>query len=451
VTSEISGQCGFSAAPLLGQARRELPSFLNRLDIQPDWESMAEYLETLEQKQPALNFGTLTGHSTLRYSVLGGSDRPATSSEREAMSRLLAQTMEEGALGFSSGLFYAPGSYADHAELVALGEVAAARGGLYASHIRNEASRQAAALEEAVSVGRDTGARVEISHLKLAGRGQWGQAEHLLSRLDAIRQEGVDLGWDQYPYPASATSLSSVIPPAFHAGGTQALLGRLCDPQIRVEIARTLRAGGSERSWEDPTEARGWDRILLSFYPPQPELSGRTIAAIAREWGIDPLSLALDLILESQAQATMVDFCMNEADVAAILSHPKTAVASDAEALAAEGPLVEGVPHPRAFGTFPRVLGRYVRQQGLLSWEEAIRKMTSLPASRLNLRNRGVVWEGAFADLVVFDPSTIADTAEFSAPHRYPTGIVHILVNGCPVICDGHQTQERPGRILQLG
>ncbi len=362
------------------------------------------------------------------------------------MAHLLTQALEEGALGLSSGLFYAPGSCADHDEIAALARVAAAHGGLYASHVRNESAGLTAALQEAVAVGRATGVRTEIAHLKLGARPQWGGADRLLAWLDGIRAGGVDLGWDQYPYTAAATSLDALVPPAFHAGGTEALLARLRDPQARAEIGRMLTAGGAP-DWENMIESSTWDDIVLSFYPPRPELAGRTLAEIAA--GTDPLETALDLILESEAQAAMVHFCMDEGDVAAILRHPHTAIVTDAEALAVDGPLAEGVPHPRAYGTYPRVLARYVRERGLLSWEEAVRKMTSLPAARLGLRDRGVVREGAFADLVVLDPETIADTATFTRPHRYPAGIRHVLVNGQLAVADGELTAARPGRVLR--
>ena len=447
VTTELSGLCGFSAAPLLSQARDELLVLLNRLRLKPDWETMADYLARLERQGIALNFGTLVGHGMLRYAVLGGTDRPADPSEREAMARLLAQALEEGGLGLSSGLFYAPGFYADHHEIAALARVATAYNGLYATHIRNESAGLRASLEEAIAVGRATGVRVEISHLKLADRARWGQAETLLAWLDEARAEGVDLSWDQYPYPAASTSLDAVVPPAFHAGGTTAMLARLGEPGVRAEIAQMLTSGGPPE-WEN-TLSPYWEDILLSLYPPRPELEGQTIAAIAEAAGKDPLEVALDLIIESEAQAGMVHFCMDEGDVATILCHPYTAVITDSEALAADGPLAEGVPHPRGYGTYPRVLARYVHERGLLTWEEAIRKMTSLPAERLGLRDRGIVHEGAFADLVVLDPERVADTATFTDPHRYPAGIHHVLVNGRFAVYHGEQTQERPGRILR--
>ncbi len=450
VTTEISGQCGFSAAPLLGLARDELPVFMNRLGLEADWVAMADFLARLEGQGLALNFGTLVGHGNVRYAVMGGADGPAAPTERQAMALLLAQALEEGGLGLSSGLFYAPGSYADHGEMAALAREAAVRGGLYASHIRNEAGGLFASVDEALAVGRAAGVRVEIAHLKLASRDRWGQADRLLAHLEAACSEGLDLGWDQYPYPASATSLDAIIPPPFHAGGREALLGRLRDPASRAAIAAAL-GPGEEQPWESIQESSSWDRLLISSYPPQPELAGRSLTDIAGERGQEPLEAALDLILESGAQAGMVHFSMDERDVATILLHPLTAVVTDAEALAVDGILAEGVPHPRAFGTYPRVLARYVRERGLLSWEEAVRRMTGLPAERLGLRQRGVVREGAFADLVVFDPASIADTATFTAPHCYPEGIRHVLVNGQFVVREGQQTQSFPGRVLRRG
>jgi N-acyl-D-aspartate/D-glutamate deacylase len=304
------------------------------------------------------------------------------------------------------------------------------------------------AVQEALGVARASGVPVEIAHLKLASRDHWGQAEQVLAHLDAARAEGLDVGWDQYPYTAASTILSAAVPPQFHAGGTAALLQRLQDPQERAQIAHTIRTD-VEGDWENLTSDSGWDRILLSSHPTRPELAGRTIADIAAADSAVPLETTFDLILETEAKAMIVDFCMDEGDVATILRHPSTVVVTDAEALAADGPLSAGTPHPRAYGTYPRVLSRYVREQGLLTWEDAIHKMTRLPAERVGLRDRGVVWEGAFADLVVLDPEAIADTATYAEPHQYPEGIHHVLVNGRFVVQDGVQTEERPGSVLR--
>lgn len=449
VTTEISGQCGTSAAPLAGQAKDELSVWATRFGLAPpDWRSLADYLEVVERGDVALNFGTLVGHDNLRYAVIGSADRSPTPVELDRMARMLAQALEEGGLGFSSGLFYAPGSYADVAELAALGQVVATYGRPYATHVRNEGTGLVAALDEAIAVGRASGAPVEISHLKLASRAHWGQAEHVLAHLDSARAEGVEVSWDQYPYTAAATTLDAAVPPRFHADGTAALLARLRDPRERTEIARAI-ATGAESDWENMALNSGWANIVLSFHPTCPGLVGHAIAEIAASRGADPLETALDLILETQAQAEIVDFCMDERDVETILRHPCTIVVTDAEAQAADGPLAKGTPHPRGYGTFPRVLARYVRERGVLTWEEAIHKMTGLPAGRLDLRDRGTVREGAFADLVVLDPATVSDTATFAEPCHYPEGIRHVLVNGRFVVRDAAQTKERPGRVLR--
>jgi N-acyl-D-amino-acid deacylase len=447
ITSEISGQCGISAAPVAGHARDEVRIWAARYELEPDWNSLADYLAVIEREGAALNFGTLVGHGNLRQVVMGGADRPASGQERQRMAEILAQNLEEGALGLSSGLFYAPGSYADVAELSALAEVAASHGAYYASHIRNEGLLLDASLQEAMEVGRRSGARVQISHLKLASRAHWGEAPRVLAELDAARSAGLDLGWDQYPYAAAATSLDAVVPPAFHAGGTAALLQRLRADEGRTQIAEALADDNS--SWENLALDPGWEGITISFHPGRHDLQGKTIAQIAASRSSPPLETALDLVVETEAQAEIVIHCMDERDITAILRHPNTTIGSDAEAVAADGPLAEGKPHPRTYGTFPRVLGRYVREQGLLTWQEAIHKMTGLPASRLRLRERGVVHEGAFADLVVFDPHTIADTATYADPHRYPEGIRHVLVNGRFVVYGGSLTDERPGRVLR--
>jgi N-acyl-D-amino-acid deacylase len=447
VTSDISGQCGSSAAPLAAQAREELRVWAARYGLEPAWNSLADYLAVVEGQGIALNFGTFVGHGNLRQMVMGGADRPALAEETQTMGKMLARSFEEGALGLSSGLFYAPSSYADITELSALAQVVADYGGCYASHIRNEGPFLEAALEEAMEVGRLSGARVEISHLKLASRAHWGQAGRVLALLDAARIEGLDLAWDQYPYVAAATSLDAIVPPAFHSGGTAALLQRLRTEKDRARIALAL--ADEDSSWENLALDPGWEDIVLSFHPSQPDLEGSTIAQIAAGRGSRPLETALGLIVESEAQAEIVIHCMDERDVATILCHPCTMISSDAEAVAADGPLSEGKPHPRTYGTFPRILGRCVREQGLLTWEEAIHRMTGLPAARLRLRDRGVVREGAFADLAVFDPQIIADTATYEDPHHYPEGIQQVLVNGRFVVHDGRQTDERPGRVLR--
>jgi N-acyl-D-amino-acid deacylase len=449
ITSEVSGQCGLSVAPLVGQARDEFAVWAARWELEPGWTSLEDYFRILEGQGLALNFGTLTGHGNLRNAAMGSAARPPTGAELGAMEKMLAQSLEQGSLGLSSGLFYTPSSYAGPLELAVLGQVVVERGGLYATHIRNEGRRLRNSIEEALDVARASGVPVQISHLKLASRDLWGQADQVLDQLEAARAEGLDLGWDQYPYTAAATTMDSMVPPQFHDGGKEALLRRLGNPKDRAEIAQAIMTD-TESDWENLTGS-GWDNLLLSHHSTQPDLAGRTIADIAAARELDPMETVLDLILETEAQAMIVDFCMDERDVATILRHPMTSIVTDAEAVAAEGPLSAGAPHPRGYGTYPRVLARYVREQALLTWEEAIHKMTGLPAARLGLRDRGNVREGAYADLVVFDPDTIADRATYAEPHQYPQGIHHVLVNGRFVVQDGVQTAELPGMTLRGG
>jgi N-acyl-D-amino-acid deacylase len=448
VTTEISGQCGISAAPLFGHTRNQLSTWINVVGVEPTWTHMWEYLEQLEKKRLAINYGTLVGHSNLRYAVTSGEDSALKPLELIEMRVILAQALEEGALGMSSGLFYTPSSYADESEISALCGTLDLFNGLYATHIRNEGSNLERSLQEAIRVGVSVDVRVHISHLKLASRSLWGQAERILALLDHARQRGIDLSWDQYPYAAAATTLDAVIPPRFHSGGSDALRQRLRDPQMREAIIQAIK-NEVDTEWENVVFESGWDHIQISSHPTRREWVGRTVTDIAAENGRDPYEMVLDLVLESPSQVEMIDFCMHEDDVEAILRHPATIIVSDAQTLAPDGPLSQGLPHPRAYGTYPRVLGYYVRERNSLTWEEAVHKMSAMPAERLDLEARGLIRQGYFADLMVFDPQMIADRATYTDPHRYPTGIQHVLVNGEFALRDGEQTEARAGQVLR--
>jgi N-acyl-D-amino-acid deacylase len=448
VTTEISGQCGISAAPLFAHAKHELPAWTNINDIELTWTHMQEYLTQVEEKRLAINYGTLVGHSNLRYAITLREDRAIKPLELIEMRVILAQALEEGALGMSSGLFYTPGSYADGPELSALGGTLNLFDGLYATHIRNEGSYLEQALKEAIQVGTSAHVPVHISHLKLTSRSLWGQAERILALLEHARQMGIDLSWDQYPYAAAATTLDAVIPPRFHSGGLDNLLLHMQDPGVRADIIRAMQTE-VDTTWENMVFESGWDRIQISSHPDRREWVGRTIADVAVENGRDPYEFALDLVLETRSQVEIIDFCMFEEDVEAILCHPDTIIVTDAQTHAPDGLLSQGSPHPRAYGTYPRILGHYVRERNLLTWEDAVRKMSVLPAERLKLEARGLIREGYYADLVVFDPHRIADRATYSDPHQYPTGIHYVLVNGQIAIQDGEQTEARAGQVLR--
>lgn len=440
VTTVVVGNCGGSSAPAVGLAAEELERDIARFDLERTWTSFGEYLEAIEARGTALNFCSLVGHGTLRQSVMGGERRPPTAGELAAMRAMLASCLEEGAVGLSTGLIYAPSSYADTDEIVALAEVAARYGGLYASHIRNEGTRLFEAVEEAIAVGRRSGARVELSHHKAAGRANWGRVKRSLAMIAAAREDGVAVVADQYPYTASSTGLSVVVPGWAHEGGTAALVERLRDPDVRRRIR------------EEATETeRRWDAIVIARARQHRELEGQTVAAIAAERGVEPLETACDLLVAEEGRVAVVIHSMHEDDVQEVMRAPFVCVGSDSSAVAPYGPLAEGKPHPRAYGTFPRVLGRYVRELEVLSLEEAVRKMTSLAASQVGLRDRGVVAEGCWADLVVFDPLTVADSATFEDPHRYPAGIDAVIVNGALQLADGEASAGLHGRVLRLG
>jgi N-acyl-D-amino-acid deacylase len=357
------------------------------------------------------------------------------------MEALLEVALRQGAWGMSTGLIYPPGSYATIAEIVALARVLARHGAVYTSHIRGEGETLLTALAEAVQVGRESGARVQVSHLKALGRKNWGRGREALGLLEAARREGVDVAADQYPYEATSTALSALVPAWAHAGGVQALLGRLAAPELRdrlsAEIAGAMEARG------------GADRVQVARVGSagNAALSGRTVQEIAGRWGVPPEAAVTRLLLEEKAEVGAVYFSLSPEDVAAIMVSDIVAVGSDGLALSAAEDR-DQAPHPRSYGTFPRVLGQYVREQRRLSLPLAIHKMTGLPSSRMGLSDRGRIRPGHAADLVLFDPATVRDRADFQDPHRYATGIEYVAVNGSLVIERGQSTGRRPGRVL---
>jgi N-acyl-D-amino-acid deacylase len=440
VTTVVAGNCGSSSAPAIGLGADEVDRRLARHAMARTWTSFDEYLAAVERARPAINFCSLVGHGRLRQAVIGGARRAPSGGELSAMRALLASSLEEGAVGLASGLIYPPSSYADGEELTALGAVVARYGGLYASHVRNEGSRLVEAVEEGIAVGRRSGARVQLSHHKAAGRRNWGRVTMTLDIIARARDEGVDVAADQYPYTASSTGLAVVVPDWAHEGGTDALLERLRDPEMRRRIEA------------DETETeRSWEAIVIARARRHPDLVGRSIAEVAADRGLAPLAAACDLLLEEDGAVPIVIHSMCEEDVRTVLGAGFVCVGSDSSAVAVDGPLSEGQPHPRAYGCFPRVLGRYVRELGVLPAEEAIRKMTSLTATRLGLRARGEVREGWFADLVVFDPDRVADAATFERPHRYAVGIEAVIVNGAVTLERGRVSDGRHGRVLRRG
>jgi N-acyl-D-amino-acid deacylase len=446
VTTEVVGNCGFSPAPVAAEFRDDLRGFALYV---PDgmtfaWPTFGDYLRAFDADGTALNVVHLVGHGTLRIAAMGFARRPPTGTELARIQRLMADAMDDGAWGISTGLIYAPGSYATTEEIVAVAGAAARARGFYASHIRGEGATLLDAVGEAISVGREADMPVQVSHIKAAGRPNWGMVRQALALIDAARAEGLDVRADVYPYTASSTTLRTLLPDWALEGGVDAMLKRLADPTERARV----RAAVESPSAESLVNRVGWDNVMISCCARRKDAEGRRLSEIGAARGLDPLDAALELIVDEKGRAYMILFQLDEADLRTALAHPHVMIGSDGSSLAPYGPLAEGKPHPRSYGTFPRVLGEYVREQRTLSLATAVHKMTGLPAARLGLRDRGVVRAGARADLVVFDAGRVADRATYEDPHRYPDGIEHVVVNGRFVIKHGEHTGSLPGRIL---
>jgi N-acyl-D-amino-acid deacylase len=447
VTTEVVGNCGFSPAPVSDAHVDDLRGFALYLPKGMDfsWRSVGDYLRRFDADGTALNVIQLVGHGTLRIAAMGFARRPPTAAEMTEMERLLADGIEEGAWGLSTGLIYAPGSFADTAEIVRLGKVAGRHRGFYASHIRGEGATLLDAIAEAIQVGREGELPVQVSHIKAAGRPNWGKVTRALEMIEAAQREGLDVQADAYPYTASSTTLRTLLPDWALEGGVEAMLRRLADPAERARIRREIEAPPGGQSVLDRV---GWENILVSYCRRRKDAEGKRLSEIAAARGADPIEAAMDLIADEEGKAYMVMFQLAEDDVRRALAHPSVMIGSDGSALAISGELGEGKPHPRSYGTFPRVLGEYAREQRVLSLAQAVHKMTAMPARRLGLRDRGVVRVGARADLALFDARRVADRATFEDPHRYPEGIEHVIVNGRFVIKHGEHTGSLPGRVL---
>jgi N-acyl-D-amino-acid deacylase len=440
VTLVVCGNCGGSSAPAHGLAAEEADKEYERLGITRTWSSFYEYTGAVEQNGAAINVCSFVGHGTLRMCVMGAQARPPTPAELAEMRGLLGRAMDEGAIGLASGLIYPPSAYGNTDELSALCEIVRSHGGLYASHIRDEGAKLLEAVEENLEIGRRSKVRVQLSHHKASGRKNWGKVKESVAKIEEARRAGVDVQADQYPYTASSTGLAVTIPNWVHEGGSAKLTERLRDPAVRARIRN-----------EDTETGRAWDRIVIARARHHPEYSGKSVADLAQAAGKDPLEWTCDTLVEHEGAVDIIHHSMDEDDVRFVMSQPWIAIGSDSRANAPYGPLSFGKPHPRSYGTFPRVLGRYARDEKVLTLEDAVRKMTSLTARHLRLRDRGEIRVGAWADLVVFDPARVADVATYDDPHRYPVGIEHVVVNGALAVDAGETTPERAGRFLRHG
>jgi N-acyl-D-amino-acid deacylase len=445
VTLEVIGNCGMSVAPLTEAMRDdEARAWRRWVDYTPAWRSMAEYLRTLEDAGVGINVAALAGHGTVRRAVMGFAMRAPSAEELTVMRRHVEAALREGAVGLATGLIYPPGAYSQTEELIELSRPVAEAHGIYATHMRDEGLGLLESVSEAIRIGRESGASVQISHHKASSPRAWGLVHQSLPLIDQANAEGVRVDFDQYPYTASSTGLGAVLPGWAHEGGWPALKRRLQDPEQRARVADTTDASRRERF----AEGLGWEDVLIAGSPRDPSVEGRTVAEVAAARGADPVETVFELLLAGEGDVAAIYFSMSEDDVRTVMRHPRMMVGSDSASAAPYGPLGRGKPHPRGYGTFARILGHYVRQEGVLSWEAAVHKMTLRGSRKLGLTDRGAIRVGAFADLVLFDPATIRDNATYANPHQFASGVSHVVVNGTLVVRDGEHTTALPGRVL---
>ncbi len=449
ITTEITGEGG-SAAPLNDAIRKADQAAYQHYGVKPDWSSYRQYFARLEKQGIGINVADYVGATQVRRMVLGDDNRAPSPAELDRMRTLVRAAMHDGAIGVSSSLQYAPAPYATTDELIALAAEAGKLGGIYATHMRSEGDAIIPAIDEAIRIGREAHIPVEIWHLKAAGKQNWGRMPEIVAHIQQARAAGVDISADTYAYPAWFNSFSAFIPPWAHDGGDAKLIARLRDPATRARIRHDME-----------TPSTSWDNEWLEIPGPQaiqvcvvqnPQLlplQGKTIAEIAKLWNKDPMDTIFDLLIQDDAFTNVAVFGMSEPDVALALEQPWVAVDNDSQGTSPEGVLGREHPHPRAYGTFPRILRKFVREEHKLTLEDAIRKFSALAAQRMRLTDRGVLKQGMWADVVVFDPATIHDNATFEKPNQLSEGMQYVLVNGVPVIQEGKMTKALPGKVLR--
>jgi len=449
ITTEITGE-GSSVAPVTEAILKADRVGYEHYEIRPDWRTFRDYFARLEKQGMGINLASYVGATQVRRMVLGDDDRAPNAAELERMKTLVREAMRDGAVGVSTSLQYAPAPYATTEELIALATEAAKYGGIYATHMRSEADAIIPALDEAIRIAREARIPVEIWHLKTAGKANWGRMPEVIAHIQQARDSGVDITADTYAYPAGFNTFSAIIPPWAHDGGDAKLLQRLKDPATRARIRKEMETPGGkwENEWQEVT---GAESILVGAVanPKLLPLQGKTIAEIAKLWDKDPFDTIFDLLIEDQAFTNVAIFMMSEPDIALALAQPWVSICNDSEGTAPAGLLGKEHPHPRAYGTFPRILRKYVREEKKLTLPDAIRKFSALPAQRMRLADRGVLKEGMWADVVIFDPETIRDLATFENPNRLSEGMRFVLINGVPVIDEGKMTNALPGKVLR--
>jgi dihydroorotase/N-acyl-D-amino-acid deacylase len=450
ITTEITGEGG-SVAPLNDAILKADRVGYAHLKITPDWRTHAQYFARAEKQGIGINMAHFVGATQVRRMVLGDADTQPTAADLDRMKTLVREAMEQGAVGLSTSLQYAPAPYAKTEELIALASEAAKYGGVYATHMRSEAGAVLEALDEAVRIGREAKIPVEIWHIKAAGKRNWGRMKEIVARIEQARRDGVDITADTYGYTAWFNSFSAFIPPWAHDGGDEKMIERLKDPKTRARIrADMLKA--DDASWDNEwQEIAGPESVLFGAVQNADlkSIQGKTLADVAALWKMDPIDALCEILIRDHAFTSVAVSGMSEPDVALAVAQPWVAFNNDSQGTSPAGLLGQEHPHPRAYGTFPRIIRKYVREDKLLTLEEAIRKMTALPAQKMRLADRGVLKAGMWADLVVFDPGTLTDKATFAEPNQLSSGMDYVLVNGVPVIAAGKATGERPGRILR--
>jgi len=444
ITTLVSGNCGGSVFPVpdaIFEELKENAKIVYGLDL--TWKDMAGFFGRLEEKGIALNYSTLLGHGAIRGAAMGFNDRPPTPEELEKMKSLVEEHMRAGVFGLSSGLEYTPGSFARPAELTELCRVVARFNGTYATHMRDEDEGILESLDECIGAARDSGVRLQIAHLKVGGHRNWPKVDAALAKIDQAKQLGIALFCDRYPYIAGSTGLSSYFPLWAREGTTDDFLRRLQDPALDAKLRSHLA------THED--RLGSWDKVLISdvVLEKNKHIQGKNILEAAREMGKQPYDFIRDLLVEEKSMVGMITFYGNEDVLKKILAHPLVGVGCDGSAVAPYGVLSTGKPHPRNYGTFPRALGKYVREEKIVPLEEMIKKMTAIPASRFGFEKRGRLQSGYYADLVVFDPDKIADRATWANPHQYPVGVEYVIVNGQVVVEHAEHTGRLPGKILK--
>ncbi len=445
ITTVVVGNCGISPAPVNMDTIEILRSQLGILasEVEFNWRSYGEYLDALERVGSlGTNIVGLVGHGALRIYVMGMEARDPSEDELNEMKSLLADALENGAFGMSTGLIYPPGVYSKTEELIELSRVVAEYGGIYSSHIRNEGVNVIEAVSEAIEIGRRARVSVQISHHKSSGKGAYGKTKVTLKMIEEARNEGIDVSADAYPYTAGSTYLAALLPPWVHEGGEENMKKILRDIDTREKVKMEII---KERNWVDVKEGEKWDRIILTYSSKYIDFLGKSIHYIARETNKDPFDLVFEILLEDGYKAGMIIFSMDQRDVDRVISHPEVMIGTDGLDTG------EGLPHPRAYGTFPRVIRRYVAEMQVMTMEEAVRKMSGFPARKLLLKEKGFIKEGYDADIVILNPREVRDTATFEDPRRYPEGISYVIVNGVISVEDGEPTGEKGGKVLRRG